>query len=110
MKQPHYSLSRVKDLVAQGRVWLSRRRALDMFNTPAEAHAFAARIARLLAIDHFSETVRLHVDVADVYGLTVDQRGWYIKLYIDEMVPETTFISLHPLEHPLHTNSGEVKP
>jgi len=31
-------------LVAQGNIWLSRKRALDVFDTPREAHAFAARV------------------------------------------------------------------
>ena len=110
MRQPHYPLERVKELVAQGKVWLSRRRALDMFDTPREAHAFAARVTALLTIDHFSETVQLSVDKADIYGIHVDDCGWYVKLYIDETVPETTFISLHPLEHPLNTNARKVDP
>jgi hypothetical protein len=35
---------------------------------------------------------------------------WYMKLYSDESVPETTFISLHPLERPIRTNAGRVEP
>jgi len=33
-----------------------------------------------------------------------------VKLYIDESVPETTFISLHPLERSIKTNAGTVEP
>lgn len=110
MKQPHYPLERVKALVAQGNIWLSRKRAMDMFDTPREAHAFAARVTAMLSVDHFCETVQLSQDKADVYGLTVDDCGWYVKLYIDETVPETTFISLHPLERPIKTNAGRVEP
>jgi hypothetical protein len=49
----------------------SRKRALDLFDTPREAHAFAARVTAMLSVDHFCETVQLSQDKADVYGLTV---------------------------------------
>ncbi len=110
MKRPHYSLERVQELVAQKKVWLMRRRALDMFDTPREAIAFAMRVTALMSEAHFSETVVLAVDKADVYGIRIDDRGWYVKLYVDEAVPETTFISLHPLERAIMTNAGKVEP
>jgi hypothetical protein len=36
--------------------------------------------------------------------------GWYLKLTVDEETPEVAIISFHPLEAPLRTNRGEVKP
>jgi hypothetical protein len=81
-----------------------------MFPTPAEALAMARQVTDLLNIDHFSETTQLSVDKADVYGLRVEGRGWYVKLYIDDEVPEVTFISLHRLEHPIETNGGRIEP
>ena len=113
MKQPCYSLERVKELVEIGQVFLSRRRALDMFPTPREAIAFARRVSKLLSIEHFSETVDLAADKADVYGLCIEGTGWYVKIYIDVYDPdrpETTFISLHPLERSIMTNAGKVEP
>lgn len=55
-------------------------------------------------------TLSLPIDKADVYGIEVEGCGWYLKVCIDENVPEATFISVHPLENPLRTNGGEVKP
>ena len=110
MKQPHYQLDRVKTLVQNGQLWICKGRGLNHFNTPREGIEFAKRVTQILAERHFSETVSLHTGKADVYALRVDDVGWYIKLNIDEDGPETTFISLHPLEHPINTNAGRVEP
>lgn len=41
----------------------------------------------------------------DVYGLVRWDRGWYVKLYVDEEVPgdEATVCSFHPPEFALRT-------
>jgi hypothetical protein len=49
-------------------------------------------------------------DVCDVYGIVREADGWYLKLCIDEGVPEVAIISFHLLERPLRTNGGEIKP
>jgi hypothetical protein len=36
--------------------------------------------------------------VADVCGVVFRSGGWYLKLCIDEEVPEVAIISFHPLE------------
>ena len=58
----------------------------------------------------FAHTVQLTQDVADVYGVKIDNAGWYMKLTIDKQVPEVAVISFHPLEKPLKTNGGVVQP
>ena len=110
MKQPHYSLERVRELTREGKIWLSKGKAMNSFDTPKAAYEFAARVAELLSVEHFSETVTLVWEVADVYGIRIDDAGWYVKLYIDETEPEASFISLHPLARTLKTNSGKVNP
>ena len=46
-----------------------------------------------------------------MYGVRIaDGSGWYLKITIDETVPEVAVISFHPLERPLKTNGGMVKP
>ena len=75
--------------------------------------AFAKRVTKHLAVEHFSETNKLSTDTADVYGIVVDGNGWYVKLYIDTYepdAPEASFISLHPLERALQSNAGFVEP
>ena len=110
MKQPHYSLERIRELTRERKIWLSKSRAMNSFDGPKAAYEFAARVTELLAVEHFSETVTLVWEVADVYGIRIDDAGWYIKLYVDEKEPEASFISLHPLERALKTNSGKVEP
>jgi len=111
MKKPHYSLARIKQLVAERKVYISRTRGLGFFPTARAAHELVRHIcAELTVKQHFVRTVHLAVDVADEYGIRVDNVGWYVKVYVDETVPEASFISLHPLEYPIQTNGGIVIP
>jgi hypothetical protein len=48
--------------------------------------------------------------VADVYGVRFRGGGWYLKLTVDDEMPEVAIISFHPLEAPLRTSGGEIKP
>lgn len=64
-----------------------------------------------LTVRQFAETQKLTWDVADVYAVRMaDGSGWYLKITIDEEVPEVAVISFHPLERPLKTNGGMVQP
>jgi len=36
--------------------------------------------------------------------------GWYIKVCIDEDIPEVAVISFHPPTHPMKTKAGIVRP
>ena len=109
-KQPYWSLDRVKDLVREEKLFVQKTRALDGFQTKEEAYAAIASV--LLGLDQrdFAHTVELVWDKADVYGVTYEEAGWYLKLCIDEEEPEVAVISFHPLEHSLKTQGGWVKP
>lgn len=110
MKGPHWPLDRVKQLAREGRLFLQRTRALDFFPTRQEAFRVVVEIIGALEVSMFAYTQKLTFDTADVYAVRIEGAGWYLKLYIDEEDPELTIISFHPLERPLKTRGGEVKP
>jgi hypothetical protein len=111
MKRPHWPLTRVKALAAKdGGLFIQRTRALDFFETFGDAVRAARAAIAGLGEAQFSSTVTLTWDVADVYGVRIEGHGWYLKLTIDEGVPEVAVISFHPLERPLKTNGGMVRP
>jgi hypothetical protein len=62
-----------------------------------------------LAEKDFVETKHQNPDTRDVYALTIETRGWYVKL---TLLPEQVLlISFHPRAHPIRTARGhEVKP
>ena len=75
-----------------------------------EALSFVAAAIQLLTVDNFHATVSLTYDVADEYGINIENTGWYIKLCIDRSVPEVVVISFHPPERPMRTRAGIVRP
>ena len=109
-KAPHFGLARVKGLVANGNFTVQESRARVFLGTFVEARARMQEVCALLSERAFSHSVQLTWDVADVYGVTYCGRGWYLKLTIDDEEPEVAIISFHPLQHPLRTNGGQVKP
>jgi hypothetical protein len=107
---PHWPLSQVKQLAAEGKLFVQRTRALDFFSSLKEALTVARKVLVELELPSFAYTEKLTYDLADVYGVRIEDGGWYLKLTIDEQVPEVAIISLHPLERPLKTRGGVVKP
>ena len=109
-KRPYWNLERVKALAASDLLVLSRTRALNFFEADDKAVATAKHIIAGLSADQFADTL-LQPAKCDVYGVQIDGGGWYLKLTIDPQPPEGLIvISLHPLEKPLKTNTGMVKP
>ena len=76
--------------------------------TYTEAMVFVATAIQMLTADNFCETVDLARDTADVYGLNIQNTGWYIKLCIDPDVPAVAVISFHPPMYPMTTPAGVV--
>ena len=107
---PHWPLERIKELAAEDMFFVQRTRALDFFPTLQEARKTVQNTLSALELSQFSHTVQLTYDVADVYGVTVEEAGWNLKITIDEQVPEVAVISFHPLERPLRTRGGRVDP
>jgi Motility quorum-sensing regulator, toxin of MqsA len=111
--QPHYSIDEVKQLVAAGAFTVMKGRGLALLVPPLtyrEAMGFVAAAIQMLTADNFCETVDLARDTADVYGLTIQSTGWYIKLCIDRDGPYVAVISFHPPMYPMTTPAGVVNP
>jgi hypothetical protein len=108
-KTPHWSLERIKLLVAADKIHVHGK-VHENFSSPEEARTRTKEACMSLTVAAFAETVELTWDTADVYGVRFRDGGWYLKVTIDEEVPEAVCISFHPLKHPLRTNRGEVKP
>ena len=108
-RTPHFSLERIKSLVAADCIHIHGK-VYENFSTRTEARIRTKEVCGALTVNEFAETVELTWDTADVYGVRFRDGGWYLKLTIDEDVPEAVCISFHPLKHPLRTNRGEGKP
>jgi hypothetical protein len=108
-KTPHWPLERLKELVAADKVHIHGK-VFENFATPGEARTRTKEVCMSLSTDEFAETVTLTWDTADVYGVRFRDSGWYLKVTIDEEIPEAVCISFHPLKFSLRTNRGEVKP
>lgn len=111
---PHFPLERVKSIaVARNGLYLQRTRAQNILvertGSSIAAYQKAREIILSLELGHFAKTVQLPCDIADIYGFYIQNEGWYLKITIDESIPEVAVISLHPLEHPLRTRNGVVE-
>lgn len=119
-KKPHHSLEEVKALGVKRRVRLLKTRALDPMmdslasaDTAAKATALAAATIAALTLDAFSDTVQQSFVTCDIYGVVIEERGFFVKLHIDVDARGEDLVicmSFHLLERPLRTNGGTVKP
>ncbi len=108
-KKPYWPLDRVKTLAARGAIFVQKGRASAFFSTYTEA--FDAAQATLAALTERDYAYRSEqTDILDVYGISRAGGGWMLKLCIDETIPEVAVVSFHPLERPLRTNKGMLKP
>ena len=108
-KAPHWPLAQVQALVAADSFIVQIGRAATEFPTIGDAQGAVKLTVKGLTTRAFAHSVQLTYDLCDVYGVTRDGVGWYLKLCIDESVPEVAIISFHPLERDLRTNGGTVK-
>jgi Motility quorum-sensing regulator, toxin of MqsA len=109
-RAPHFLLVRVKALVAAGSFFVQETKAQAFHETYRQAALAVREVCAQLTERQFARTESLTWDEADVYGVRYQQRGWYLKLTIDEAIPEVAIISFHPLQRPLWTNAGVTKP
>jgi hypothetical protein len=109
-KKPYWDIARVQRLASAGQMVLTETKAKASFPTFQAAEATARDVIAGLHAGVFAETLR-QTTVCDVYGVTIKGGGWYFKLTIDTGPPEELIVvSLHPLERPLKTNTGTVRP
>jgi Motility quorum-sensing regulator, toxin of MqsA len=110
-KTSHWDLERVRAMVAADSFLIQQTRAQMFIGGKYEdSRREMQTVVAGLSTKNFSHSQTLTWDVADVYGIRFRGGGWYLKLTIDEEVPEVAVISFHPLEAPLRTNGGEVRP
>jgi len=109
-KKPFWDIVRVQRLAHAGQILLTETKAKASFATFQAAESAALAVIADLHTGMFAETLR-QTTVCDVYGVTIKGGGWYFKLTIDTGPPEELIVvSLHPLERPLKTNTGTVRP
>jgi hypothetical protein len=110
-KTPHWDLARVKELVVAGSFVVQQTRAFAFIGgSYREACDTMKEVFAGLTTRSFAYSQPLTWDMADVYGVLFRGGGWYLKICIDEEVPEVAVISFHPLRDALRTNGGEVQP
>ena len=109
-RTPHWPLDCVKTLVADGKVFIQRNRALVFFADREAATRAVQQVISGLTLRSFAETKTQTYDTCDVYGVRWGDEGWYLKICVDETMPEVAVLSFHPLAHPLRTNGGMVSP
>ena len=110
-KIPHFTLERVKSMVEAGQFMIQQGRArVFLGGSFQEARAAMKGVIADLSLRNFSHSVQLTWDMADIYGVRFRGGGWYLKLTVDDEMPEVAIISFHPLEAPLRTSGGEIKP
>jgi hypothetical protein len=109
-RKPRWPLATVKRLVADGRVALTHS-ACEFFASRTEALMRACAAIQSLRLTDFAHSSHLAVHDADIYGVTADDHGWYLKLtVVEELGKIVLVISFHPLDQPLRTRGGMVEP
>jgi hypothetical protein len=110
-KTPHFAIGRVKQMVEDGQFMIQQGRALVFLGGSfKDARSAMREVVAELSLENFSHSDQLTWDMADIYGVRYRDQGWYLKLTIDEQAPEVAIISFHPLQAPLRTNRGVLKP
>ena len=105
---PRWSLKQVKTLAASDALLLSRAKAAAHFSSEAVAYATAKQVIAALSALDFSHTTQ-QADECDVYGVSIGGAGYYLKVTVVDG-PRLIVVSLHPLDKPLKTKKGELKP
>lgn len=109
-KKPHWDIDRVKHLAQNGKMIMTETKALASFPTFEAAVIAANFVIAALHAGVFAETLD-QTTKCDVYGVKLNDKGWYLKLTIDtDPADELIVVSLHRLARPLKTNTGMVMP
>lgn len=107
---PHYKLEEIKGLFRYA--MLGRKRAVQVVMQRTgvgepEAEAFIRTKLGTLCSDNYHSTVEMPWDpvvVADVYGVSDDHGGWYIKFYVQH--GRIQLVSCHEPEHDMTCADG----
>ncbi len=109
--RPNWLLAEIRSLAAEERLILTHA-ACDHFPTRTEALDWIHGVIAELRPQDFAHSTQLEVHTADVYGVVAGNRGWYLKLTVenDARGRLVLVISCHPVERPLMTRLGVIEP
>jgi len=111
---PYYDLEAFKAEVRAGNVHVYRGRAVDIIQevldcAPRDARRYACNAVLSLTESNYAHSLEMHDgQVHDVYGLVVDETGWYLKIEIHVGDGQPGIVSCHPAEYDLRTRGGIV--
>ncbi len=110
-QRPRWPLAEIQSLAAEERLVLTHA-ACDYFPTRTEALDWIHGVLAELRAQDFAHSVQLEIHTADVYGVVVDNRGWYLKITVDSDARGRLLlvISCHPIERSLMTRLGVIEP
>lgn len=111
---PYYDLEAFKAEVRAGNVHVYHGRAMDLIRVhrkcaKREARQFAKDAVLSLTSNDYAHSIEVAGgQVHDVYGLVIEEEGWYLKIEIHVGDGQPGIISCHPAEYDLQTRAGIV--
>lgn len=111
---PYYDLEAFKAEVRVGNVHVYWSRAAAIIRvlrkcSQREARQYAKDAVLSLTVHDYAHSIETHAgQVHDVYGLVLEEEGWYLKIEIKVGSGRPGIISCHPAEFDLHTLGGIV--
>lgn len=111
---PYYDLEAFQAEVRADNVHVYRTRAIAVIQeirrcSRERAVAFAHNAARSLKPENYAHTLLMpDGQVHDVYGLMIQEKGWYVKIEIHTADGQPGIVSCHPAEYDLVTRGGVV--
>lgn len=114
-KEPYWPIVMVQELAQRNSYEVLWEKAGAYLGGAGEARTAAKKVMMELESSNYAHTVCLKLTgrPAGVYGVTLEDGGWYLKLTVEELEtderPESkvVVISLHPVETPLETRGGQ---
>jgi hypothetical protein len=111
---PNYDLEGFKAEVRAGNVHVYWSRAAAVIRerykcSQREARQFAKDAVLSLTARDYAHSIKTDAgQVHDVYGLILEEEGWYLKIEIKGSNGRPGIISCHPAEFDLQTRGGMV--
>lgn len=111
---PYYDLEAFKAEVRAGNVHVYWSRATAIIQrsrrcSQREARQFAKDAVLSLTANDYAHSIETDAgQVHDVYGLILQEEGWYLKIEIKVSNGRPGIISCHPAEFDLQTRGGIV--
>jgi hypothetical protein len=112
-RHAEYDLTEIAACLASDSVFVARRTATEMIQAhldvdPRTAERFARQVVARLRPGNYSGTVQLREGPADVYGIVVDGKSWYVKLHLARDRTRLHIVSCHLPDRDILTADGIV--